>query len=220
MVKKIFQSLFVLFFLATSVYGMGIRVTWAPNSEEDLAGYKVYYGNASGSYTTNVDVGNICIYDIKDVPEKTTYYIAVTAYDTSGNESGYSQEAFINTPDITPPGIPGVPVLTAGIKCITVSWQSVVGAEGYKIYYKTGSGSYGAPIDAGAVTNYKIDGLADNTVYFVKISAYDEANNESDACIEASIKTLDTTAPAPPSKPNLSIWDKIVSWLKKVFRIS
>jgi len=58
----------------------------------DLAGYKVYYGNSSGSYTVSVDVGNLTGAIISNL-ESGIWCFAVTAYDTSGNESEYSDEA-------------------------------------------------------------------------------------------------------------------------------
>jgi hypothetical protein len=57
----------------------------------DLAGYKVYYGTASGSYSQNINVGNVTAYTISTLNDG-TYYFATTAYDTSGKESGYSDE--------------------------------------------------------------------------------------------------------------------------------
>jgi len=57
----------------------------------DLAGYKVYYGTSSGDYTVSVDVGNITGAIISSL-ETGTWCFAVTAYDTSGNESDYSEE--------------------------------------------------------------------------------------------------------------------------------
>jgi hypothetical protein len=57
----------------------------------DLGGYKVYYGLSSGNYTNSLDVGNVTTYKIYNLTPG-TYYFAVTAYDTSGNESDYSNE--------------------------------------------------------------------------------------------------------------------------------
>ena len=77
-----------------------ISLEWDSNTETDLAGYKVYYGTASGVYGTPKDAGmgtpsgTKTTYDLTD-PDLIigqTYFIAVTAYDTSNNESGYSNE--------------------------------------------------------------------------------------------------------------------------------
>jgi len=74
-------------------------LSWSPvitNSDgslmTDLAGYKVYYGLASGSYTTPIDVGNTTSSVITGLNSGTTYYFTVTAYDGSGNESPYATE--------------------------------------------------------------------------------------------------------------------------------
>lgn len=82
-----------------------VLVSWNANTEDDLAGYKIYYGTASRSYGAGLDVGNVTSYQFNDVTLGRTYYVAVTAYDTSNNESGYSQEASITTSsaDVTPP---------------------------------------------------------------------------------------------------------------------
>ena len=65
---------------------------WDANTEPDLAGYKLYCGAASGSYDTVIDVGNSTTYTLTDLPAGRTYYIAATAYNTAGLESGYSNE--------------------------------------------------------------------------------------------------------------------------------
>jgi len=58
----------------------------------DLAGYKIYYGASSGNYTQSIDVGNITSAAISNLSSG-TWCFATTAYDTSGNESEYSNEA-------------------------------------------------------------------------------------------------------------------------------
>jgi hypothetical protein len=62
---------------------------------EDLEGYKVYYGTESKKYKVSYDVKNVTTYKIHDLIDWHTYYFAVTAYDTSGNESPYSEEISI-----------------------------------------------------------------------------------------------------------------------------
>jgi len=58
----------------------------------DLAGYKLYYGTATGNYTSTINVGNVRTYQVNNLTDGLTYYFAVTAYNTSGNESVYSNE--------------------------------------------------------------------------------------------------------------------------------
>jgi hypothetical protein len=61
----------------------------------DLAGYGVYYGTSSHNYSKNVNVGSETTYKATNLQLGVPYYFAVTAYDSSGNESKYSNEARI-----------------------------------------------------------------------------------------------------------------------------
>ncbi len=54
-----------------------------------LGGYKVYYGNAPGVYTS-VDVGPVSSCELGGLTKGQMYYFTVTAYDANGNESDYS----------------------------------------------------------------------------------------------------------------------------------
>jgi hypothetical protein len=69
-----------------------LSVVWDPSGDSDVTGYKVYYGTQSGTYTEVVDVGNNTNYTIPDLVIGTIYYLAVTAYDSYGYESAYSNE--------------------------------------------------------------------------------------------------------------------------------
>jgi fibronectin type III domain protein len=71
------------------------KLTWdAPTNVTGLAGFKVYYGTSSKTYPNVANVGNVTSYTINGLAPG-TYYFATTAYDTSGNESGYSNEVSI-----------------------------------------------------------------------------------------------------------------------------
>lgn len=94
-----------------SVMAANVTFTWNPNTESDLAGYKVYWGDATRAYAAHVDVpaaaGEVKTATIDVQPEDgRTVYFAATAYDSAGNESGYSNEATWQVPDHTAPGTP------------------------------------------------------------------------------------------------------------------
>ncbi|MGQ9591585.1 MAG: choice-of-anchor D domain-containing protein [Planctomycetota bacterium] len=57
---------------------------------DDLAGFKLYYGTASYTYSIVLDVGNATEHSLYLAPGR--YYFAATAYDLSGNESDFSLE--------------------------------------------------------------------------------------------------------------------------------
>ncbi len=67
-------------------------VSWDPNTENDLSGYKIYYGPSSINYDNVIDVGNTTSFTINGLVAGVIYFFVVTAYDFSGNESGFSKE--------------------------------------------------------------------------------------------------------------------------------
>jgi len=68
---------------------------WNANSDSDLVGYKVYVGTQSGLYTfpgSPFTIGTVTSYTILNLPAGQTYFFALSAYDTYGNESPLSNE--------------------------------------------------------------------------------------------------------------------------------
>jgi hypothetical protein len=80
----------ILLALPQMVLAGEFMLAWDSNAESDVAGYKVYYGTASGQYTHSIDVGNVTQLTL-NLPNK-KHYIALTAYDIYRNESDYSNE--------------------------------------------------------------------------------------------------------------------------------
>ena len=84
------------------VHAYGVSIGWNENAERDIAGYKVYYGTATRDYQNMLDVGPFTSAVIDGLSGGVTYYFAVTAYDTSGNESADSQEVRATIPAASP----------------------------------------------------------------------------------------------------------------------
>ena len=88
-----------------------LSLSWkAPTTYTDgqpltVAGYKIYYGTASRSYSGAVNLGSpatnytVTLYNIP-IDSSVKYYFAVTAYDASGNESAYSSELVKSVADL------------------------------------------------------------------------------------------------------------------------
>ena len=104
----VLASVLVLFPMIA--YGATVDLTWDANTEPDLAGYKIYYGNASGNYSDSIDVGNTTQYTLTGLEDGVTYYLAATAYDVNNNESAYSEELVHTTATSNNnPSTPSVP---------------------------------------------------------------------------------------------------------------
>ena len=98
--------------IASNALAAQATLAWDPNTESDLAGYKVHYGTASGSYTAHTDVHNATSYTATGLTDGQTYYFAATAYDASGNESGYSNQVSYSVPAAN--GAPSAPAVPSG----------------------------------------------------------------------------------------------------------
>ncbi|HEU4683027.1 MAG TPA: hypothetical protein VFS39_00815 [Nitrospira sp.] len=60
-----------------------------------MSGYKVYVGTSSGSYNypgSPFSIGKVNSYVVTNLPTGQTYFFALSAFDTSGNESQLSAE--------------------------------------------------------------------------------------------------------------------------------
>ena len=67
---------------------------WSANADTDLAGYKVYRSTASGTYGAAVATlgQTVTSYVSSGLQTGTTYFFVITAYDSAGNESPFSNE--------------------------------------------------------------------------------------------------------------------------------
>jgi hypothetical protein len=80
-------------FLAPSaVRAAEVNLAWDPNTEPDVAGYRVYYGLGSRNYDRIMDVGNTTSCVVTGLEQGRTYYFAATAVNTANVESDFSNE--------------------------------------------------------------------------------------------------------------------------------
>jgi len=72
-----------------------VTLIWTANGEPDLAGYKIYVGTDSGTYSSPGSpflTGKATSYTVSNLPKGQTYFFAMSAYDSAGNESSLSAE--------------------------------------------------------------------------------------------------------------------------------
>ena len=77
-------------------------LAWDAVTAPTFSGYRVYFGTAPGTYLQSlgqgISVGNVTAYTITGLASGSQYYFAVTAFDTLGVESPYSNEVFKSIP--------------------------------------------------------------------------------------------------------------------------
>src|SRR4029453_18170158 len=114
-----------LAFAATSAQSAQVQLAWDEPVLADgtpvpnLAGYKLYYGSQSGQYQTAIPVGMTTTYNVTNISAEQTSYFAVTAYDTAGTESAFSNEVSV---------IPGT-IPQQQMRVLSVDSQDLVGGN-------------------------------------------------------------------------------------------
>jgi len=96
------------------VSGGNVNLTWQANPETDIKAYRVYYGTTSRIYGPPYSVGDVTAHTITGLDQGTTHYFAVSALDTSDNESGWSQEVAVQVTDTESPVVAVVTPSTSG----------------------------------------------------------------------------------------------------------
>ncbi|MEW6482813.1 MAG: fibronectin type III domain-containing protein [bacterium] len=165
------------------------------------------------------DVGTATAFQDTGLINGTTYHYAITAYDTSQNESPYSNEitATPGTDTISPAAITDFAVAAITSNSITLKWTAP-GDDGYEgrattydIRWATytitkdnwGSITTGTKIlvtqPAYGTETFTVTGLQPNTTYWFAIKTADEVPNWSN---------LSNVATATPSSPKITLTKK------------
>ena len=116
MKKKLLTILIILLY-APLVFGLPhtntYKAVWDANTEADLAGYYLYWRTNSGEFNDadRVDCQLNTEYNLSGISNDTLVVLAVTAYDTSGNEGGFSSEVPFNKDGIAPAAVGGLQIV-------------------------------------------------------------------------------------------------------------
>ncbi len=89
---RCFFLLLCAFFTSSAVHGGEVNLAWDPNTESDLARYRVYYGLGSRNYDHVMEVGNCTSCVVSGLEEGRTYYFTATAVNMANVESDFSNE--------------------------------------------------------------------------------------------------------------------------------
>jgi len=197
---QLFLILAILAFLPVSSMAGSATLNWQPNPENDLGGYRVYYGISSRSYGPPLNVNTATTCTLNTLSDGATYYFAVTAYDTSGNESGFSDEVHksLNAPDTSAPTVAlGSPTsggsYATGTSVLTVSGTATDNVGVTQVAWSNDRGGSGT---ASGTTSWKASSIqlsaGTNTLTF---TARDAAGNHSSKTLMVTYNAPDTSAP-------------------------
>ena len=159
--------------ISSESFSATVKLEWKQNSETDISGYRVHYGNGSRIYNTTIDVGPNINYSLS-LDQVGEYYIALTAYNSSGLESDYSTELIAN--------------VTNGIlssTLIKLDWKQNPEADilGYRVHYGTQSRIYDNMEDVGPNVTHLLS-LDQVGKYYIALTAYNSSGLESDYSTE------------------------------------
>mgnify|MGYP001454594098 FL=1 len=104
MVKIIAKIIVIAFSLglmwASAASAKTVDLSWDPSPDSDIAGYRVYYkadssalpfdGSGAAQGGSPIDVGNALSVSLTALSDSQVHYFAVTAYNSAGDESSYS----------------------------------------------------------------------------------------------------------------------------------
>jgi hypothetical protein len=161
-----------------------VTLSWDPGTDTNVAGFQVFGGQATGSYTMTQNVEMASSLVVNGLVAGTTNFFSVQAYDTGTNVSDLSPEAqyYVSLPVLN--AVSGLTVTTnpADIHSILLSWNpsTDVGVSGYQVFSSKISGSYTLLRNVGSMTSLVVTGLVSGTTNFFTVREYDTTGRAGD----------------------------------------
>jgi endonuclease I len=168
--------------------GVGyIDLSWNPNTESDLAGYRVFRSeSAAGPFNTPLTeiAPPFNFFRDSTISPGTPTYYHVTAFDSDGNESGLSNQATAaSIVDDTAPAAPTGFGVFAGNGFLFIQWDanSENDLAGYRLYRSTTTPPTDLYQSPGASASGFLDeSVTNGTRYYYLLTAVDTSGNESE----------------------------------------
>ena len=179
----------------------GVKVTWAKSS--GAAKYRVYRKSGSGSWAKAGDTTALSFTD-KNVVSGTKYSYTVRCLDSSGQFCSGFDPTGKSITYVAAPAIKSVSNVYGGV---TVTWSKITGASKYRVYRKSGSGSWAKIADTTAVS-YTDKTAASGTKYTYTVRCLDSSGN--------TISSFDSTGKSIiyVAAPTISSVDNVVGGVK------
>lgn len=184
--------------IASEAWAGTAILSWNANTEPNLAGYRVYYGE-SRPYSQRLDVGKVRSYTVGGLLDGRTYYFVVTAYNSLNVESAYSNEVSKTIPDATPPQLSSIAAGSLSSSSATISWLTNEAATSQVDFGLTTAYGSSSPLDTALLTSHRValQGLALGTLYHYRVRSRDAAGNLA-VSGDATFRTASTADTTPP----------------------
>jgi hypothetical protein len=124
-----------------------VSLAWNSTADSSVAGYALYYGAASGHYSTRVDVGTNTTATVPGLIEGSTNYFALTAYNAAAVESPLSTEV-----SYLVPGLVVCKMIVAGGKTMQLRFP-VASGHSYQVEASTNLTSWAVIWQSGTATS-------------------------------------------------------------------
>ncbi len=191
--------------------GGQITLTWTKSTDDDggdndVNEYRIYRRLSTGTYSyssfVSLPAGSTYYIDSSGIADNTTYFYVIRAI-AENAESGDSSEVNAFSRDNLAPQTPtGLTILNPGTGGrLELSWvaNSEKDLTYYRIYRSTDDVSYGLLVQlSSGIISYSDVSVTDFVTYFYKISAVDDASNES--TLSGSVSAYSWNF--PPSAPS------------------
>ncbi|MCH7782875.1 T9SS type A sorting domain-containing protein, partial [candidate division KSB1 bacterium] len=187
-----------------------VQLTWNLSTEPDLLRYNLYRSLTNGFSPSSSDSLSVIspadtVFLDSTVTVGIVYHYKVSALDSSGNESAFSNQATAVPIDTVAPAAPQNITVTAGERLLDVSWSANTEADvDHYIVYRslvngfTPNSSDSLTLVSAPDTTYRDLAIIVDSTFYYRISAVDTASNESSFSLQASNAPFDSTAPAVP----------------------
>lgn len=121
------QVMFLAIFLSSiglGLSGQSVTLAWDPSIDTNVTSYVLYYGNFSGSYTLQTNVGMATLATVSNLASGKWFFVVTARDDISGLESLPSNEVWCYIGGPSPPKRLRIPVELQGAYWPTGPWSN------------------------------------------------------------------------------------------------
>lgn len=136
------------FLLASAASADQVTLAWDRNQEADLAGFRIYIGTASRTYSSLIPVGrgtidptdNSVFCTLTGLTKGVRYFCAAAAFDRAGHQSALSKEVSFTIPleseDVATPSRPSGPSAGGAGEPLVIRAAGGASSEGHTLQYR------------------------------------------------------------------------------------